>query len=135
MKTANPMPAIIAAATLSLIPLAAGAQDRNKDAEQRVISTERLGTSANFTAKDGQSKSASVILRQVSVFGKEPVDPISEPGFRLMTLRAGKVTTVLDGKEENRNPGDVWAVPENTKFSLKVRDEAAVLDIVSVSVH
>jgi hypothetical protein len=129
------MKTLTAAATLSLLPVAAGAQDGGKDAEPRVISTERLGTSANFTAKDGHSKSASVILRQVSVFGKQPVDPISEPGFRLMTLRAGKVTTTLDGKEENRNPGDIWTVPENTKFSLKVRDEAAVLDIVSVNVH
>jgi uncharacterized protein YaiE (UPF0345 family) len=135
MKTANPMAAMIAVAALSLIPRSAGAQDHNKDAEQRVISTERLGTSANFTTKDGQSKSASVILRQVSVFGKEPVDPISEPGFHLMTLRAGKVTTVLDGKEEGRNPGDVWTVPENTKFSLKVEGETAVLDIVSVIVR
>ncbi len=135
MKTANPVTAMTAAATLSLIPLSVGAQDHNKDAEQRVVSTERLGTSANFMAKDGQSKSASVILRQVSVFGKEPVDPISEPGFHVMTLRAGKVTTVLDGKEESRNAGDVWTVPENTKFSLKVKGEAAVLDIVSVIVR
>jgi hypothetical protein len=129
------MKTLTAAATLSLIPVAAEAQDRGKDAEPRVISTERLDTSANFTAKDGKSKSASVILRQVSVFGKEPVDPISQPGFRLMTLRAGKVTTTLDGKEENRNPGDIWTVPENTKFSLKVRGEAAVLDVVSVIVQ
>ena len=132
MSTAVPMTTTTVAAMLSLIPLTAVAQEPRGDAGQRIISTERLGTSANFTAKNGQSKSASVILRRVSVFGKEAVDPTSEPGFRLMTLRAGKVTTTVDGKEGNHNPGDVWTVPEATKFSLKVRGGAAVLDIVSV---
>lgn len=135
MKTSSPMIAMAAAAALSLISLTVGAQDRNKESEQPVISVDRLATSATFTAKDGRSKDAWVTLRQASVFGKQPVEPISEPGFHIITLRAGKITTVLDGKEEKRNPGDIWTVPENAKFSLKVAGEAAVLDIVSIIVR
>lgn len=135
MKAASLQTAVTAVAALSLTPLDTRAQAPNKDTQPTVTSIERLETSAKFMAKDGQAKVASVTLRQVSVYGKDPLDPISGPGFRLMTLRAGKVTTSLDDREQKRNPGDIWTVPESAKFSLRVQGEAAVIDIITVIVH
>lgn len=66
------------------------------------------------------------------IAGKRKVE-ISEPGFLLVELRGGNVSTVIDGKEEKRVPGDFWTVPAQGKMTIQVTGESAGLDVLALT--
>jgi quercetin dioxygenase-like cupin family protein len=63
------------------------------------------------------------------------VDALPESGFLLVTVRAGKVTTTINGQTQQRRTDDFWTVPENTRMSVEASGEAALLEVLSLSVR
>lgn len=97
--------------------------------------TNRFEGDARFKGKDGKSKSAHVTIRQWTIPGRQKVDTLSERGFLLVTVRAGKVTSTIGGKREQRITDDFWTVPERQKMSVEAAGETAVLEVVSFTVR
>jgi len=94
----------------------------------------RFEGGAQFKGKGGKPQNARITIRQWTIPGKQKVE-VPERGFLLVTLRAGKVTTTIGGKEEKRHTDDFWTVPENAKMSVEAAGEAAVLEVISFTVR
>ncbi len=95
----------------------------------------RFEGGADFKGKGGASRHATVTIRQWTVPGKQKIEALAERGFLLVTVRAGKVTTTIAGKQEKRVTDDFWTVPENAKMSVEAAGEAAVLEVISFNVR
>ena len=93
---------------------------------------DRLEAATTVMNKEGKPLPVNGTLRHWIIPGKRTVE-ISEPGFLLVELRGGKVSTVIDGKEEKRVPGDFWTVPAKGKMTIQVTGESAGLDVLSVT--
>ncbi len=82
--------------------------------------------------KNGRSQEFHIAMRSVGVHGKARIDRFPEQGFLIVNLHSGKVTTVIDGKEEHRKGGDFWVVPAGSHMSVQVESESALLQTVAI---
>ena len=119
------------AALLSLVPGADRAQTQPAD---MVAPVSRFDGTAQFKGKGGANKDAHVTIRQWTIPGKQKMD-VPEKGFLLVTLRAGKVTTTINGKEDKRRTDEFWTVPENSKMTVEAAGEAAIIEVISINVR
>lgn len=124
----------IRGAALALVGFALSFAQGQKNPDEMRAPVNRFEGTAQFKGKGGKQQNAHVTIRQWTVPGKQKVD-LAEKGFLLVTLRAGKVTTTINGKEEKRVTDDFWTVPENAKLSVEATGEAAVLEVVSITVR
>lgn len=119
------------AALLCLVPGADRAQTQPAD---MVAPVSRFDGTAQFKGKGGANKDAHVTIRQWTIPGKQKMD-VPEKGFLLVTLRAGKVTTTINGKEDKRRTDEFWTVPENAKMTVEAAGEAAIIEVISINVR
>ena len=120
---------------ICFLPSMEQAQTPPTTADDIAAPVKRFEGTADFKGKGGATKHAAVTIRQWTVPGKQKIEALAERGFLLVTVRAGKVTTTIAGKEEQRVTNDFWTVPENTKMSVEATGEAAVLEVVSFNVR
>ena len=120
-----------------LLPMTAvpGRMQAQNAGEETVRQVERFRGSARLNDGAARSKNANVTVRQVSIPGKQRLDVPLDPGFRVVTLRAGKVTATIDGKEEKHDTGDIWSVKENARMTVMATGETAVLEVMSLVVR
>lgn len=85
-----------------------------------------------FVAK-GKPTTAHVTVHDWLLHGRQKVEKFPETGMLVVELHSGKVTTVINGKEEKRNPGDFWTVPAGASMSVEVTSESAALHVLAVS--
>lgn len=95
----------------------------------------RFQGDAHFKGTDGRTRDAQVTIRQWTIPPKQKVDALPERGFLLVTVRAGKVTTTINGQQQQRRTDDFWTVPENAKMSVEATGEAALLEVLSLTVR
>jgi quercetin dioxygenase-like cupin family protein len=95
----------------------------------------RFQGDAHFKGKDGRTRDAQVTIRQWTIPPKQKVETLPERGFLLVTVRAGKVTTTINGQQQQRRTDDFWTVSENVKMSVEASGEAALLEILSLTVR
>jgi hypothetical protein len=91
----------------------------------------RFEGSVKLRTKAGRATQVGAVLHQWSIPGKQRV-AIPEHGFLLVELRAGRLTTTIDGKELERRAGDFWTVPAKVRMWVTVTSESAVLDVMSL---
>ena len=97
----------------------------------------RFDGSTTLLGKAGRTETIHVTMRQWVVSGRQPVrDFPGFPGhgFLLVQLRAGKVITVIDGKQERRIGSDFWVVPPNSQMLVQVIGETANLDVLDLRI-
>jgi quercetin dioxygenase-like cupin family protein len=115
-----------------LVPAAEHAQQAAAPSDL-LAPVSRFQGDAHFKGKDGRTRDAQVTIRQWTIFPKQKVDPLPEKGFLLVTVRAGKVTTTINGQQQERKTDDFWTVPENAKMSVEGSGEAALLEVLSLT--
>jgi len=81
----------------------------------------------------GKSKNVRVAVHQWTILGEQRIPELQERGFLLVQLLGGKVTTVIDGKEQRRAKGEFWIVPANAKMSIHATGETATLEVMIVN--
>jgi quercetin dioxygenase-like cupin family protein len=121
-----------------LIPATGRAQPQEPNAppaDAMPVPVNRYQGDAHFKGKDGRTRDAQVGIRQWTIAPRQKVDALPESGFLLVTVRAGKVTTTINGQTQQRRTDDFWTVPENTRMSVEASGEAALLEVLSLSVR
>jgi quercetin dioxygenase-like cupin family protein len=111
-----------------------GAQER-KEATKNFGLTERdrFEGSTTLRTKGGATAQVHAKIHQWSIPGRQTA-ALPEHGFLVIQLRAGEATTTIDGKHEKRRAGDFWTVPANSKMSVQVTSETAVLEVMSLAI-
>ena len=110
-----------------------------------VWSQQRPAANPNMETRDKYQGSATVLksgkpvpvraaIRQITVQGHQHVAELPARGFLLLQLRGGKITAVINGKEEKHVAGDFWVVPANAKMSFDATGETATIEVVSLDV-
>jgi quercetin dioxygenase-like cupin family protein len=127
-------------ATASVLVLAAtslsgqvlhGNRDKN-DQSKVVVPYSRFEGTAVVKTKGAAPASFHVIKRNWGIRGRQKVERFPEPGFMIVHLHSGLVTTIIDGKEEKRQIGEYWTVPAGAQMSLQVTSESASLETFSI---
>ena len=128
-----------AASIICLVPVAQGAQPQQPGSPAASIEmpppVSRFRGDAHFKGKDGRTRDAQVTIRQWTIPPKQKADSLPERGFLLVTVRAGKVTTIINGQQQQRSTDDFWTVPANSKMSVEASGEAALLEVLSLTVR
>ena len=104
----------------------------SQEAVETLQSTLRFQGPISFHAPNGAARQVSVTIRNWSIASGRPIERFQEPGLIMVQVLAGQVTTVIDGKSEDRKTGDIWAVPTGSAMAVSVKRETAVLQTVAV---
>jgi len=100
--------------------------------------TERLSRNDRFIGtvamknKAGKSVPLQVSVRTWGIAGGHEAIRLPEQGFVVIQLHSGKVTTVIDGKVQERGEGEFWVVRPGTQMTVAVTSEAAVLQAMTL---
>jgi hypothetical protein len=96
---------------------------------------EHFAGTLTYRTKTGATRSVRVALRQWVITGKTAVARFPQPGFLLVQLSAGDVTTAIAGKRQERNPDEFWTVPTGTVMQVEAGKEQAVLDVLGIELQ
>jgi hypothetical protein len=56
----------------------------------------------------------------------------AQGGFVIYELRAGKLTTVIDGKRQERREGEFWLVRPGESIALETEDDSVVVQTIQL---
>jgi quercetin dioxygenase-like cupin family protein len=93
---------------------------------------DRFAGTLRFSAREGSPRDLRVDVHQWSIPGGQRVAPPASPGFRVVQLLAGAVTTIADGRRVAWRQGEFWTVPAGTTMELQTADDAAVLQVTTI---
>jgi quercetin dioxygenase-like cupin family protein len=131
MKATAIRRAALTAALACLAPTAARPQATQAPAAA-LQSFGRFDGRLTLRAPEGRAREIHVVVRQWQIHGRQRVDRFPERGFVVVHLHSGRVTTVINGKEETRKGGDFWVVPAGASMSVVVTSESALLETTTV---
>jgi gentisate 1,2-dioxygenase len=71
----------------------------------------------------------------VSIASTRASDPKAPNSGRLLVyeLRAGKVTTIINGERRQRREGDFWIVRSWQNIAIEADDDSAVIQIIEIT--
>jgi len=95
-------------------------------------SIERFDGRTGLRTRRGKLEELHVVIRNWQLHGRLRVEKFPEPGFAIVHLHSGKVVTVINGKEQQRNGGDFWIVPAGSSMAVQVVSESALLETTAV---
>src|SRR5712692_2410997 len=81
----------------------------------------------SLLTKDGKTKTVRLVRQQWALNGGLKLAQFPQPGFLVVQLGAGSVTTVIDGKRKERQDDEFWTVPLGSVMAVEIRQEQAVL--------
>lgn len=93
---------------------------------------ERFNGKTTLQTKGGKSQELHVVVQDWGIHGRQRVEKFPEEGFMVVHLLAGKVMTVIDGKEQAHQGGEYWTVPVGSTMSVQVTSESASLQTLAV---
>lgn len=83
--------------------------------------------------KAGKTLSLNVGLRVWSIDGTLGRQTLRTTDYTVFRLRAGRIKTVVEGKEQVRNVDEYWTLPAGSTLSLEVKGETALLETTTVA--
>lgn len=74
-------------------------------------------------------------IRIWSIGGRQRLAGLRLPfrGLTIVELRAGDLTTVIDGRRVERREGEIWSVPAGSAMQLQTDDDTAVVQTTLIS--
>jgi quercetin dioxygenase-like cupin family protein len=113
---------------------AAFAQKQERSTTATIQRLERFQAVATLLGKSGKSVAVHAAVHEWTILGEQRIPEFQEHDFLLVQLLGGKVTTVIDGKEQRRAKGEFWVVPANAKMSINATGETASLEVTTLSI-
>jgi hypothetical protein len=127
---------------LTPVPVFAQQSSKQKSADSKEAATsawkafrmrERFQGPLTLKTKAGKTLSLNVGLRIWSIDGTLGRQTLRTTDYTVFRLRAGKIKTVVDGKEQVRNVDEYWTLPAGSTLSLEVKGETALLETTTVA--
>lgn len=124
---------VVSAAALVATPKNPASKNQQEGrATERLSRTDRFLGSVTLKNKAGKSVPLKVSVRTWGITGGREAVPVPEQGFVIVQLHSGKLSTVIDGKAQEREEGEFWVVGPGTKMAVEVTSEAAVLQAMTL---
>jgi quercetin dioxygenase-like cupin family protein len=126
----------VAGLVFGCLPLAATtlAQKQEGINTATIQHSEKFQGGATLLDKGGKPRMVRASVHQWTILGDQLIPEFQEHGFLLVQLLGGKVTTVIEGKEQKRSSGEFWVVPANARMSIHATGETATLEVTVLSI-
>jgi hypothetical protein len=127
---------------LTPVPVLAQQSSKQKSADGKEAGTaawkafrmrERFQGPLSLKTKAGKTLALNVGLRIWSIDGTLGRQTLRTTDYTVFRLRAGKIKTVIDGKEQVRNVDEYWTLPAGSTLSLEVKGETALLETTTIA--
>lgn len=97
-----------------------------------LVPRRRSEVTTAYLTRAGKPQQVKLILQSWGVPHTKERLPFPEKGFFVVYLRAGAMTTIINGEEQKRLPGEFWTVPQGVEMSFDVTSETATLETFSL---
>jgi hypothetical protein len=127
---------------LTPVPVLAQQSSKQKSADGKEAGTaawkafrmrERFQGPLSLKTKAGKTLALNVGLRIWSIDGTLGRQTLRTTDYTVFRLRAGKIKTVIDGKEQVRYVDEYWTLPAGSTLSLEVKGETALLETTTIA--
>jgi len=123
---------VVGAAALAATPQNTSKNQEEGWAKERLSRNDRFVGSVTIKNKAGKLVPLQTSMRTWGIAGGREAIHVPEQGFVIMQLHSGKLTTVIDGKAQERGEGEFWVVQPGTQMTVEVTSEAAVLQAMTL---
>src|SRR5215470_10010334 len=121
---------LVAALMTGLTTLQADAKRRaHRAAPVPLIAAQPAFGGSLVLRADGLTETARVDIRQWNVAGGQRLAALRLPfrGLLIVELRAGQITTIINGERVERYESETWSVPAEATMQLETGEEGAIL--------
>jgi quercetin dioxygenase-like cupin family protein len=87
----------------------------------------RFQGSLALGSPEKRGDSPEVSIRVWTIYDHQRIERFSEQGFIIAHLRAGELTTVINGTRQERREDEFWTVPEGATMSIETDRDTATL--------
>lgn len=116
----------------SLLLIAQALAASSLSAQDRLAPVERFNGAISMRMQDGRQRTVQVVIRNWSIPNGQRIARFPQDGFMIVHLRAGQLTTVIDGQRRARYEDEMWAVPAEASMGIETGTESASLQTVTV---
>ena len=132
MKRAKLILSVLSVASLFALAPAFAQENQQQLVRSRVIFD---GKTAMRDAKaEGAVRDTQIRIQNLAIVGGQKLQSLGlrSNGITIMQLRAGDLTTVINGKRQERHEGEFWTVPAGAQFSVETEDDTASIQTIEV---
>ncbi len=80
----------------------------------------------------GAPKSIVLSIRNWIIQNRQQITTFPEQGLLVVHVRAGTLTTIIDGKRQERGLDEFWTVPAGSTMGIETGDDSVILQVVSL---
>ena len=132
MKRAKLILSVLSVASLFALAPAFAQENQQQLVRSRVIFD---GKTAMRDAKaEGAVRDTQIRIQNLAIVGGQKLQSLGlrSNGITIMQLRAGDLTTVINGKRQERREGEFWTVPAGAQFSVETEDDTASIQTIEI---
>lgn len=121
---------------LSLSPAEAQQKPRQDPNAKPPEPKERFNGVVRVRRRDqGEAVEMNVAVVNWSIAGGTAVTALQVPPQSLVVaqLAAGKITTIIDGRRQERKEREFWTVPPDKQLGLETDDDSAIVQTIAIS--
>ena len=132
MKRAMLISSVLSVASLFALAPAFVQEDKQQMVRSSVIFEGK--TQMRDTKAEGTLRDTDVRIQNVAIVGGQKLQSLGlrSNGITIIQLRAGELTTVINGKRQERKEGEFWTVPAGAQFSVETGDDTATIQTIEI---
>ena len=132
MKRAKLILSVLSVASLFALAPAFAQENQQQLVRSRVIFDGR--TQMRDAKAEGATRDTEVRIQNIAIVGGQKLQSLGlrSNGITIMQLRAGDLTTVINGKRQERHEGEFWTVPAGAQFSVETEDDTASIQTIEI---
>jgi len=91
-----------------------------------------FGEQTTLRGTGGTPKRVTLTIRNWIIQNRQRIPVFPEQGLLVIQIRAGSLTTIINGQRQDRGPDDFWTVPSGTTMAIETGEDSVILQVVSL---
>jgi hypothetical protein len=132
MKRAKLILSVLSVASLFALAPAFAQENQQQLVRSRVIFDGR--TQMRDAKAENAVRDTQIRIQNIAIVGGQKLQSLGlrSNGITIMQLRAGDLTTIINGNRQERHEGEFWTVPAGAQFSIETEDDTASVQTIEI---
>ena len=132
MKRAKLILSVLSVASLFALAPAFAQENQQQLVRSRIIFDGR--TQMRDAKAENAVRDTQIRIQNIAIVGGQKLQSLGlrSNGITIMQLRAGDLTTVINGQRQERHEGEFWTVPAGAQFSIETEDDTASVQTIEI---
>ena len=132
MKRAKLILSVLSVASLFALAPAFAQENQQQLVRSRVIFDGR--TQMRDAKAENAVRDTQIRIQNIAIVGGQKLQSLGlrANGITIMQLRAGDLTTIINGNRQERHEGEFWTVPAGAQFSIETEDDTASVQTIEI---